>query len=214
MIYIFHGDNFVVSRQSLNQALSIKPKRFDGLNLSSESLTQALESNPLFQENQPILIENLLTLPRSKLKESLIKLVLSNQDKQIYLWEKKILTPAVKKQFSKAQVQEFKLPPSLFNFLDSLKVADFRLSLIHSPAELVFYLFHRRVSQLIQVQTDPQSVKAVSWQLGKLKSQAKSVSLTKLLELHKQLLEIDEQIKTGQTDVPLSTQLDLLLTTL
>lgn len=214
MITIFHGDNYVASRQALNQALTNKALKFEAKTLTTETLTQALESNPMFSANQSILIENLLTSIRSKLKDSLIKIILVNQDKSIYLWEKKLITPAVKKQFLKAQIEEFKLPPSLYSFLDSFDLKTFHQTLDQNPVELIFYLFHRRVSQLIQILTDPQSVKGAPWQIGKLKSQAKNLSLTKLLNLHQQLLEIDEQIKTGQTDVSLATQLDLLLTTL
>jgi len=214
MISILHGDNYVASRQALNQTLTNKPLKFEAKTLTTEALTQVLESNPMFSINQPILIENLLTSIRSKLKDSLIKIILSNQEKTIFLWEKKLITPAVKKQFLKAQIKEFKLPPSLYSFLDTFNLKAFHQSLDQNPAELIFYLFHRRVSQLIQISTDPQSVKGAPWQLGKLKSQASNLSLEKLLYLHQKLLEIDEQIKTGQTDVSLSTQLDLLLTTL
>lgn len=214
MITIFHGDNYVLSRQALNQALLQNPERFEAKQLTEEILTQALESNPLFQTPKLFVLENLLTLPNSKTKEQLIKIVLSNQAQTIYLWEKKTLTPALKKQFSKAFIKEFKLPASLFNFLDRLNLKNFHLALIDNPAELIFYLLHRRTSQLIQALDDPGSLKGAPWQLGKLKTQAKNYRLDQLINFHQKLLFLDQQVKTGQTSLSLAGYLDLLLTEL
>jgi len=217
MITIFHGDNYVQSRQALNQSLSqlstskVESNRLDAQNLTEEALTQALESNPMFQIPKIFVIENLLALPRSKNKEQLIKIVLNNQNKSIYLWEKKTITPAVKKQFAKAVIKEFKLPASLFIFLDNLTLTNFHQALINNPAELIFYLLHRRVSQLIQALDDPGSLKGAPWQIGKLKTQAKKYSLDRLLDFHRQLLTLDEQAKTSQSILSLAGCLDLLL---
>lgn len=211
MIIIFHGDNYVLSRQALNQSLTQTPERFTAADLTEEILTQALESNPMFQIPKIFVIENLLSLPRSQLKEKLIKIVLNNPDSEIFLWEKKALSPAFKKQFSRATIKEFKLPASLFNFLDNLTLTNFHQALINNPAELIFYLLHRRISQLIQALDDPAALKGAPWQLGKLKSQAKKYSLDQLLDFHHQLLTLDEQLKTSQNILSLAGCLDLLL---
>ncbi|MBU1322707.1 hypothetical protein KKE75_01480 [Patescibacteria group bacterium] len=211
MITIFHGDNYVLSRQALNQSLTQTPERFAAKGLTEETLTQALESNPMFKDDKIFVIENLLTSPRSQLKEKLIKIILNNDGQNIFLWEKKPLTPAVKKQFAKATVKEFKLPASLFNFLDDLTLKNFHQALMNNPAELIFYLLHRRISQLIQALDDPGSLKGAPWQLGKLKMQAKKYSLDQLLNFHQKLLTLDEQAKTSQNILSLAGCLDLLL---
>ena len=211
MITIFHGDNYVLSRQALNQSLTQTPERFAAKGLTEETLTQALESNSMFKDNKLFVIENLLTSPRSQLKEKLIKIILNNDGQNIFLWEKKPLTPAVKKQFAKTTVKEFKLPASLFNFLDDLTLKKFHQALINNPAELIFYLLHRRISQLIQALDDPDSLKGAPWQIGKLKIQAKKYSLDQLLNFHQKLLTLDEQVKTSQSILPLAGCLDLLL---
>ncbi len=211
MITIFHGDNYVLSRQALNQSLTQTPERFDAKHLTEETLTQALESNSMFKDDKIFVIENLLTSPRSQLKEKLIKIILNNAGQNIFLWEKKALSPAVKKQFAKAAIKEFKLPASLFNFLDNLTLKNFHLALVNNPAELIFYLLHRRISQLIQALDDPTSLKGAPWQLGKLKNQAKKYSLDQLLNFHQKLLTLDEQVKTSQTVLSLTGCLDLLL---
>ena len=215
MITIYHGDNFIDSRETLHQvknALKLNAKK-----ISQEDLTQALESNSLFQDDQPIIIENLLTLPRSKQKDSLIAILLKNQEKNIFLWEKKAITPTVKKQFSQAKIQEFKLQANVFKFLDSIQPSHNKTSLVlfhqtltKDPAELVFYFLSRRISQLIQTK-DNSGLKGAPWQISKLKSQAKNFSINQLKNLHQKLINIDYSIKSGQTDIPLPTHLDLLL---
>ncbi|MDZ7587094.1 MAG: hypothetical protein U0946_05010 [Patescibacteria group bacterium] len=214
MITIFHGDNYVASRQSLNQSLIQTPDRFEAKHLSAEILTQALESNPLFQTPKLFVIENLLTLPRSKNKDQLIKIVLNNFEQNIFLWEKKVLTPAVKKQFSQATLKEFKLPASLFAFLDAISLKNFHQALVNNPVELIFYLLHRRTAQLIQALDDPSSLKGAPWQLAKLKTQLKKYKLAQLINFHQQLLTLDQQVKTGQTSLSLAGHLDLLLSKL
>jgi len=211
MITIFHGDNYVLSRQALNQSLTQTPERFAAKGLTEETLTQALESNSMFKDDKIFVIENLLTSPRSQLKEKLIKIVLNNADSEIYLWEKKPLTPAVKKQFSQAAIKEFKLPASLFNFLDDLTLKKFHQALINNPAELIFYLLHRRISQLIQALDDSGSLKGAPWQISKLKIQAKKYNLNQLINFHQKLLLLDEQAKTSQNILSLAGCLDLLL---
>lgn len=211
MITIFHGDNYVQSRQALNQNLVQPPERFDAPDLTEEILTQALESNPLFPAPKLFVIENLLTLPPSQLKEKLIKIVLKNADLEIFLWEKKALSPAAKKKLSRATIKEFKLPASLFNFLDALTLTNFHQALINNPAELIFYLLHRRISQLIQSLDDPGSLKGAPWQIGKLKNQAKKYSLDQLINFQQKLLLIDEQVKTSQNFLSLAGCLDLLI---
>lgn len=224
MITILHGDNFVASRQHLNQTIKkhksnkTEIARFDGRNLKPEALTQALESASLFGQDQFIVIEDFLCQPHSNQKSQLTDIILKNSAKTIILWEKKPISALVKKQFPQAAIKEFKTPRIVFKFLDSIKPnhSQTSLQLLHqcyqkdAPA-LVFYLFSRRLTQLIQVLDAPESLKTAPWQTNKLKTQAKNFTLNKLTQLHRQLLDIDYQIKTGQTDLPLAAHLDLLL---
>lgn len=217
MITILHGDNYISSRKSLNEIKNAK--KLDAQRISLEDLTQTLESNSLFvqKDKQSVIIENLLTLPQSKNKKNLIEIVIRSQEKPIYLWEKKTITSAVKKLFPKAKIQEFKAPKLVFKFLDSLNHQNQKQTLffLHQtiktePIELVFYFLHRRVSQLIQALDNPKTLKGSPWQLDKIKTQAKQFTLKELLALHQKLLNIDYQIKIGQSILPLTSQLDLL----
>jgi len=224
MITIFHGDNFVSSRHHLNQTIKkhqsnkTEIARFDSRNLKPETLTQALESASLFGQDQLIVIENFLLQPHSNQKSQLTDIILKNLDKAVILWEKKSISSSAKKLFPKAAIKEFKTPVIVFKFLDSIKPnhSQTSLQLLHQcyqkdAPELVYYLLSRRLSQLIQAKDSPNSLKSSPWQISKLKSQTKNFTLEKLLKLHQKLLDIDYQIKTGQTDIPLAAHLDLLL---
>lgn len=215
MITIIHGDNYIASRLVLNQVN--QAIKLDGSSISEADLTQALESNSMFSTDEPIIIENLLTLPRSKNKQKLIDIVLKANDKSIYLWDKKVITSAVKKLFKNATIKEFKLMKYVYQFLDSIKpdnqvniLKTLHQSVKNSAIELIFYLLHRRISQLIQALDDPKELKGAPWQIGPIKSQAKLFTLSQLKNFHQKLLTIDYEIKTGQSPIPLTSRLDLL----
>lgn len=185
MITVIHGDNFVLSRKFLNDSAK-DFIRLESTELTPESLTQNLESTSLFGSDRGMVINH---LP----KDNFLKILSQNKVKNIFIWEKKSLTPAVcKKLISLGFVlKEFKLTKTVFKFLNSLSLIDFHDTIKHEPVELVFYLLHRRISQRLQNQATPA-----------------------LQELHKKLLQIDYSLKSGQTDFSLTAQLDLLLASL
>lgn len=224
---ILHGNNIVVSRQNLSRLISEAKQsgvkeviHLDGLKLSETSLRQALEAQSLFGSDKLVVIEKLLSRPRSKEKSTLIQ-VLSQTKTSTLLWEPKQVTQPNLKPLKNHQVQLFKTPPAIFKFLDNLKPGNskFLLTTRHNGLrnqvpELIFYMLSRRVSDLIIAsdKNSDQLLKAAPWQKGKLKSQAQSFTASQLLSLHEELLTIDKSIKTGQSLLPLSSQLDLLLT--
>ena len=231
MITVLHGDNTLASRNVLNNLIdqaksklssSLELLRLDGTKLQPEELIQTLESNALFAVNRLIIIENLFSQIKSKNKNQLIEYFSSQEfsEKSVVLWERKSITPANLKKLTKlnAQIQLFKTPPIIFKFLDSFKPNNQKivLSFYHqclkdSPAEMIFYMLHRRISQLIQAKDEKHKLKAAPWQINRLKSQAKNFDLNQLLKIHSQLLKIDYQIKKGKNITPLSTQLDFFL---
>ena len=217
MITLLHGDNLVPSRNQLKEQISaakdkgIEIIRLTGQELTSEALIQALESPSLFAGQKTVVIEGLLSLRPSKLKDSLVELVASHPEIEIMLWEGKSVTATNIKKLKTAKVQEFKIAPMVFKFLDTLTLTAFHLALKQEPAELIFYFLHRRLSQLIQAKDGDQFLKGAPWQIGKIKAQASKYSLEQLINLQEKLLQIDYRIKSGQDDLPLSSQLDLVL---
>ena len=185
--------------------------RLTGADLTTEALTQALESPSLFAGQKTVVIEGLLSLRPSKLKDSLVELIANHQEQPLILWEGKSVTAANIKKLKTAKVQEFKIAPMVFKFLDTLALTALHQALKQEPAELIFYFLHRRLSQLIQVKDRGSFLKGAPWQIGKIKAQSSKYTLEQLIGLQEKLLQIDYRIKSGQDDLALASQLDLIL---
>lgn len=209
MITLLHGDNTALSRQSLPAGKDFV--RLYAADLTHENLTQSLEGQSLFGGQSLVVIEGLLSLRPSKTKDELVAIVSSHPQAEIILWEAKSITATNIKKLGQAKVQEFKIPPLVFKFLDTLSLHTLHESAKQEPAEFIFYLLHRRLAQLIQAKDEGRGLKGAPWQIGKLKSQASKYTLEQLISLQGKLLEIDYLIKSGADDLPLLSQLDLVL---
>lgn len=221
---IIHGDNQVESRQFLlSQIEQAKRKdkevvRFEGKEIELEQLHQALEGLSLLGKKKLVVIENLLI----KSPKSIISYLNKNQPKNLIIWEGNEISQSKLNQL-RAQARLFKLPPIIFKFLDSLLPGNSRRSLSllrqavgQSSAENVFYMLARQVRYLIIAnQLGKEGLSELhSFQQQKIALQAKKFELSQLLTLHRKLLYIDWQQKTGQAPMELAGQLDLLVASL
>ena len=78
---------------------------------------------------------------------------------------------------------------------------------------MLFFLLARHVRQLIQVKT-PGALRLAPWQLGKLQKQSSRFTADQLINLHKNLYQIDKRQKTSQTkDLKMEIELCILKTT-
>lgn len=226
-IYVFHGDDLRSSRLLLSQAVTRERAEgreirvLAGDKILAKDLSEALGTENLFAP-ETIIIENLLGRLRSKEKDLCLTLISSYRGKKnILLWEKKSVTKlALAKLGKNAKVTESKAPQLLFTFLDSFAPGNAKqaLKLLHRLAAstediLIFTLLARRIGDLLIASSGSQPA-FVTWQLAKLKSQAKLWGEASLILLHDRLLGIDEQVKSGQTKLSYLEHLDILLVNL
>lgn len=203
MINIVHGDNVIASRQFIFSQLS-NALTFEAKALTPEILIQSLESSGLFGPARPVLINHFPPL-------ELLKIIAAHPDSQVYLWHNKSLSKtALKPLGPKVKLTEFKLPPVIFAFLDNPNLKSLHLAVKSNPIELIFYLFSRRISQLIQIKDNPGLVKTSPWQKQKLLTQSRGWTLTQLLTWHKKLLQLDFAQKSGQDPFSLLTSFEQL----
>lgn len=203
MINIVHGDNVILSRQFILQAVK-DPLVFEAKTLTPEILTQSLESSGLFGPSRPVLINHLPS-------KELLTIISSHADADIYLWHNKTLSKTALKPLGlKVKITEFKLPQSIFAFLDKPNLKSLHLAVKSNPVELIFYLFSRRISQLIQIKDNSELVKTSPWQKQKLQSQAHAWTLDQLLNWHNRLLKLDFAQKNGQDPFSLLTSFEQL----
>jgi len=226
-----HGDNTVASRNELFNLISLaKTKgvrdviRLEGKKLDLTVLIQATSSQSLFGTDRLVIIEDLFSRPQSQTKKQLLgylKTIHSNTfSPDIFIWDKKLLTPTELKSIGNPQNHPYKLSKYLFAFLDSLKPGNSRtsLQLLHQTLdseapELIVFLLARQLHLLIQVKSQAR-LRLAPWQINKLKSQAASFSLNQLLKFHHTLLTLDTRAKTGQNLLELSSELDILIVNL
>lgn len=226
MITLLHGDDIEASRDELlrlkEQANGKEIRLLDGRIVSEASLTQALGSHALFGGRTFVIIENLFGRLGKKLKliASLTAVITqSSTDTDIILWEDKELSiTTIKILGSGVKVHLFKVPISLFQFLDSMGAGNVRNSLLlfqktletHAP-ELILTMIGRRMRQVIMLKDHVMPEGLQNWQALRLTSQAKSFTMDKLLSMYQRLLDIEYSIKSGSSSFTLIQHLELFL---
>ncbi len=223
MIILIHGDQLEHSRNKLAEhKAAAKDKEIrvvDGKRADQTQLAQALESRSLFGNDVLIVIEGFLSHAKKREKtfvSVLTKLVEVSASSDIILYEEKEIDKStISKLGTKIQVELFKTPVVLFQFLDSLRPGNARVSLDNfartvelEPAEVVFVLIARRVRQLIQLADHVMPAGLQEWQAARLTSQARHFTIKQLVAMQEQLLTIDIAIKTGATPFTLSQLLE------
>ncbi|GAI75303.1 unnamed protein product, partial [marine sediment metagenome] len=195
--------------------------RLDGLKIDLNQVLQSLESSSLFGQEKLIVIEGLFSRIKSKEKDSIIKYLKKEKiSPDLIFWERKEISGTTLRWLPKEwQYQVFKTPTIIFKFLDSLRPGNqtqilglLLNSIKKDSAEMVFYMLARRIRELI-IASDigKEGLKGAPWQIGKLMSQAKNFTLEQLTTVYGKLLEIDIDIKTGRSFMPLDWHLDLLI---
>jgi len=220
---ILHGENMVQSRNTLSslidQARSLNKVilRLDAKRLEPKALSEELGATSLFGESRFIIIEEIHSLPTSQRKTQLITLLGSiSESTELLLWEKKQLTPTMLKQFPLAKSQEFKLTKYLFQWLDSVQSQSklsrnrFMLAVEQDGEMMCFTMLIRQLRLLIQA-TENKTATLPPFMVAKLKKQADTFTLAKLLQLHSSLLRLDLSMKTSTGNLSLTQELELLL---
>ncbi len=223
MITLLHGDNVEASRNEFNRLKTIargqEIRELKGENLEETLLVQALESNSILAPDKLIVIENLLSKMAKKVKllEKLLqRFQESAGEAEIMLWEDRMIEPTVLKKFkSQVNIRLFKLPVIIFQILDGLKPNCARTLLPclsqytqANPPEIIFTMLVRRIRELMMLKDGIRPERLQDWQAARLTNQAKSFTLEKLLCLEQNLLEIEFNLKTGNTPFTLEQSLE------
>jgi hypothetical protein len=226
MITIIHGDDNVASR---NHLVLLREKAANPLDLRGDKLTltdlvQAIEGNSLFFEEKDIFIENFLAQKKTnkQFKEIVEFIEKNHKIANIIFWENQEISKSAAATFKESIVKGYKLPQSLFLFLDNLRsnnknnVKLFREVISQTSEELVFYMIVRQfriMLALLLPQDDPvdELKRLAPWQRGKVERQAASFGLEKLKNIYSKLYEMDYKQKYGLTTAPLARNIDFFL---
>ncbi|MBP6882156.1 MAG: hypothetical protein KBC15_01230 [Candidatus Levybacteria bacterium] len=227
MITIIHGDDIASSRNYLND---IKSKFPEGIQISPESLnmtdlSQRIDGGGFFETEKVIIIEQLYVKRKAKKEfEAIVEYLKSKTlENEIYIWENKELDKKSLSLFNHPTIKTYKLPQTLFFFLDAIKpgagkelVRMYHETLKTTDAEMVFFMLIRHIRLLLALQTPSsetidEAKRLAPWQQGKVARQAKLFSESQLLQIHEQLFTLDKEQKTGELSMPLNLAIDILL---
>ena len=228
MITIIHGDDVVSSRKYLQEQKQKidDPYVFDG-DIDLLSIVQITQGGGLFESSKKIFVESFFS--KNKLNNSasldIINYINKNESLfDIFFWEGKELQKKSLSVFSKTAVKIFKIPQTIFLFLDNIMPNNYKKNIIlfHNALEnaddqMLFFMMQRQFRLLLAI-SDKNAKEAIDeilrlapWQKSKLERQSKLFSIDKLVLIYKQLLSIDISQKTGNLPFSLICAIDFLL---
>lgn len=230
MITLIHGSDTAASRKYFSDE---KQKVQDVVVLDAEKFTytdlhQIFDGGGLFGETKSVFIEQLITKRKKTSDFQIIIKYLEkkSQEHHIILWEGKELESSNIKLVKNAEVKVFKLPQSLFLFLDSIKPGNgkqlvnlFHQTIENAEVEIVFFMLIRQIRLLLALsdtktsQNEPidELKRMAPWQKTKLQHQSALFTTTQLLSLYENLYYIEYGQKTGGLPADLTTMIDFLL---
>lgn len=226
---ILHGENQTALRNHLNEvrnSFESEVLTVDGKTISPEGLIQSLQLNSLFaDEKKLVIVENL-----SANKALIERLPQQIGTADVILVEEKETSKtqisALEKIFGKLNVQDFKIDPVVFKFLDSLSPNASKKTFLlwqeykkSDAPEVVLIMLARQfrlllLSKFPDAQVSPDWARLSDWQRQKLIAQGRQFETERLKEIFSRLSEIDYQSKTGQLALPLADSIELVLLTL
>ena len=223
-ISVYSGEDIISSRKAFLEHLErLKNEDFEicrvaGKDITEESLALLSSPTSLFGQKRVLVIENWLTGTKSKEKNKIIQNV-SLLNCALVIWENKNFTKGDQLKYPNFVFKNFKLPPVLFKFLDSLgpkKINDnlrlFREAVESTDPNFLFLMLIRQIRLLILASDKNDLLKLAPWQKAKLQKQAQFFSLDELRQINKRLLQIDFEQKTSRTPFLIEKQLEILLT--
>jgi DNA polymerase III delta subunit len=226
MLTIIHGDDIAASRLYYLQLKEKNPEAttLDGQTVNATDLAQILEGGGLFTEDKTLFLENFILKKKTAAEYKEITAYLNEQAKSanIILWEGKELEKSTLTPYKQSTVRPFKLPQSLFAFLDSLRPGNgqqllqlFHQTLTTVEVEAIFPMLIRQLRLLLAVHDTPAEIEEVKrmqdWQRSKLKSQSKLFTPKQLVYIFCQLFVMETGQKTGTLPTDLTTAIDILL---
>lgn len=235
MITIIHGNDIATSRKYFmnEKERFVNSLLIDGQKIDLTDLIQIFEGGELFVEQKNFFIEQLLSKrKKSKELDQILEYINKNGiENDIYIWEEKEITPASIKTLKNPVVKTFKLPQTLFLFLENIKPGNgktpvrlFHETIENSDPEMVFFMIVRQIRTLLalhlggvngrtasEVSTISEVSRLAPWQKSKLQAQADFFEPVELIHIYNKLFEIEKGLKTGGLSANLTQTIDFLL---
>jgi len=115
-------------------------------------------------------------------------------------------------------IKEFKLPISIFNFLDNIYPGNLKnviknLNIISktTAVEVIFFMITKRIRQLLMIKLNQKIDGLKLWQLKKLDYQTKLWPKETIIRFYQSLFQLEIKIKTNINPFDLKKSLELLI---
>jgi len=201
MVHIFHGDNQFASRSAFNAFLDQNSNsdilKIDNKDINLDNINNFINGQSLFNTKKIIAITNFFSILKANL-DKLIKIIKSNPEFDVAIWQDKTLTPTQLKTFPKSNIQAFPLDKIMFSCINNLRPQN---------ASKFFPLLHQVFEK------EPFELFAF-WLKFNLRKQLTSYSrfdINSLKKAYLQIIELDFQNKTGQLAIPKELALERIL---
>lgn len=213
-----HGDHISASYARLLRFIEVAKGRKWRISFldAAENIEEKLTNTSLFGGENFYVLRGLANLGKNFFKKNSKRLQQAPGNLVVY-HEDFISRDLLSLLPKDTKIEEFKLPASIFQFLDSFYPGNSKRTLIllrevlkNEPSEFVFALLARQVRDLYWAKSGG-SIPYPSWRVQKLKNQAAKFSQGAIEEIIKSLSEVDIKVKTSQAE--LTSSLDLLIVT-
>ena len=223
MIHILHGEDSIASYNRLQLILSnfqdFEKLKFDE-KTTKDDFMMALFTRDLIEEKKIVSCVSFISLKKID-KEDLKNIPL---EKTVIFWEKKkVNVKSFASSKTKIQIEEFKTPPTIFYFLDSISKSskqpiNWLNKFTEDETRSLFWHLTSRIYLLVlaKLKISLHEVNAFNgrpvqdWQWNKITSQADKFNLATLKKIFYGLLRIDYLIKSGKTNLQEKTLVSTL----
>lgn len=218
MITVYCGEDPAASRKLFSaHVLSLRDKGYE----ISYSLDDIGYTSSLFDTKRAFVLENALgkKTQRDMVSETLKQAEVTLQTTpEVVFWEETTDERTLKRAFPKAKIIATKLSSSIWKLLDNFQPGNLQSTIqtlrsiqATNDIHLIHFMLMRRLKELIIVAHGGQPAKLATWQVGKLKSQAKAWKPEMLESCFKKLVEIEMQTKSGTMVYELNKALEITL---
>ena len=228
---MYHGDDAVASLAAFDERVAAAKKAgamvigVDGKKLTVEELNTALAQQDFFVEQKLVAVKNLLSRPKSKVREALVAQLLAFDEGDVVAWEGKKITLATAKTLVGARLQVFNQTDKIWSLVAQLAPDNNNAHFVETyeecvaqakaknpnsePAVYIVATLLWQVQQLLDVKAD--NFRGAPFAANRMKAQASKFSLQQLYQLQTRLVDFDAAAKSGRLRMAGSEELLLSL---
>lgn len=226
MIYLVHGQDQTSSYLRVREIVKNFPrtsKTYYSREATEDELYMAIFGQNLLEEKTVIIVENFLKDKKLNLDDGFFKRI--PKEKTVIFWEQSEVTSSMQKKLQTlAKIENFKLPATIFRFLDSLAPgskkplvllsrleAEKEEAMLWHLANRVFLLILARFGLNISEVSRINDRVILDWQWNLIVEQSRLFKLRSLLDFFGGILKADLIVKSGNTELDQITLSSLLI---